>query len=129
MSSDGACEAGKDCQTGADCPSGFYCEEDSPVPKPCPLGTYMLPSSVGATDVSACQNCPEGRYCATSGLSSNIADLPVCDADGFHCEVAAQVEKPSLFVCPQGLGLFISRNNVSVDEMINGQKFLMPRSQ
>ena len=105
MSSDGACEAGKDCQTGDDCPSGYYCEQDSPVPKPCPLGTYMLPTDDGATDVNACQDCPEGRYCATSGLSSTIPNLPQCNSDGFHCEVAAQVEKSSLYVCPQGLGL------------------------
>ena len=102
MSSDGACAAGIDCQTGNDCPSGYYCEENSPASKPCPLGTYMEPSTTGASDISSCLNCPQGKYCSTSGLIREESQLPDCNEDGFHCEESAQVSKPSQYVCPEG---------------------------
>lgn len=85
---------------GGRCTPGHYCPAGSILPTACPIGTYS-PSNA-SVDVSACLQCPPGKYCATTGLS---APTGLCDA-GYYCVNNATSATPTDGtkgdICPQG---------------------------
>ena len=86
--------------TGAQCPAGYYCEEGSIAPKPCLAGTYN-PNS-GSTSDSACFTCPEGKYCAGTGLSDASGDC----YQGYYCPTGSVSSRANTcsagYKCPTG---------------------------
>lgn len=92
-----------------DCPEGFYCDPaEGPVesPKPCPEGHYCplgtsykksfpclagtFGPDTGYANISQCQPCLPGSYCAVPGLS-NVTGL--CYA-GYYCKKGAKEPSP-----------------------------------
>uniref|UniRef100_A0A7S3JP84 Chitin-binding type-2 domain-containing protein n=1 Tax=Aureoumbra lagunensis TaxID=44058 RepID=A0A7S3JP84_9STRA len=105
----GVCAAGFYCPLGSiyangtgsdgetsECPAGAYCPEGSKVPILCPIGTYSEFS--GQSDLSTCQNCTAGRFCASEGLSEPTADI---DA-GYYGGSGVSTSRPTETRCPQG---------------------------
>lgn len=87
--------------TGGLCPEGFYCPPVTASPFPCPLGTFS--NTVQLTNVSQCQSCTPGSYCAEFNLTSPTGD---CDG-GFVCTGGADMPNPdgsdsTGFPCPPG---------------------------
>ena len=95
--------------TCVECPEGFYCDPaEGPVvnPKPCPAGHYCplgtsyrmsfaCPAGTfgpgqGYSNITQCQPCLPGSYCAVSGLS-NVTGL--CYA-GYYCMTGAKDPAP-----------------------------------
>ena len=74
------------CLPGAKCPKGYYCPAGSSTPLGCPLGTTG--NTEGATDVSACTQCPPHSFCPPGG-----GQWP-CDP-GFVCSGGASVPRPT----------------------------------
>ena len=71
------------------CPSGSYCPSgraDAPIP--CGRGTYN--EATGGKEISDCNDCMQGYYCETEGLSNVTAQ---CDP-GYYCKRGAQVRNP-----------------------------------
>ena len=100
----GLCDAGYFCN-GSDiepnpanqiCPAGFYCEQGSGSPTPCPEGT--LSSVLGATNVTWCEPCTSGFYCA--GPADTSVTGP-CDA-GYYCPPGQHSATPAEFECTLG---------------------------
>jgi len=60
----------------------------------CPLGTYN--PREGAQAVGSCEQCPNGKYCGTTGLSTSGSD---CTA-GYYCTRGASSATAN--TCPQG---------------------------
>lgn len=82
------------------CPAGNWCASGSEQPTKCALGTYN--SREGAQTASSCENCPNGKYCGTLGLSTPGSD---CTA-GYYCgrgaSSATQNVCPAGYYCPAG---------------------------
>ena len=63
----GDCWAGFYCDWGSSradealCPAGFFCPSGTPVPMPCPAGTFS--SETGNTHQNNCTTCTPGYYC------------------------------------------------------------------
>lgn len=84
-----------------DCPAGYYCPEGSPMPVPCPAGTYnTLTNKVAETD---CTLCTAGFYCIEIARATAPTDL--CLA-GFYCPEGSTHETmeycPVAHSCPTG---------------------------
>lgn len=83
------------------CPKGFYCIEGTTTPIPCDVGTYSNTS--GLKDQEECLTCPDGRYCASSGL---VSPTGLCAA-GFFCPIGSinaygESSYSSSKFCPRG---------------------------
>ncbi|XP_075892173.1 uncharacterized protein LOC142895201 [Nelusetta ayraudi] len=90
------------------CPRGHYCPPgaQSGAAFPCPAGAFG--GQMGLSDRSACERCPPGRYCGSSGLA---APSGLC-SPGYICILgsasAQPVEGPTGgrcsagFYCPEG---------------------------
>lgn len=86
------------------CPVGFYCPQgtQSSTEFPCPPGTYnSLPNRGNLTE---CNSCLGGRYCATNALSSASGSGPCMG--GYFCRLGATKPNPTDGVtgniCPSG---------------------------
>ncbi|KAG2866757.1 hypothetical protein PC113_g2544 [Phytophthora cactorum] len=65
--------------TYADCPAGHYCPTGTAeIPVSCPVGTFS--NSIRLTNVTECQNCTAGSFCATMGL---VQPTGLCAAGNF----------------------------------------------
>jgi hypothetical protein len=91
------CEIGSINATSIVCPIGHYCPEGSPMPTPCPRGTYT--NAEGNSNVTQCDPCDPGWYCNDTGLHSPTAQ---CDP-GFYCPGGDDVANPVDTPCPIGL--------------------------
>jgi hypothetical protein len=74
------------------CPEGYYCEAGTVSPTPCPKGKYN-PSVAGAA-ISACLDCPAGKYCDEMGISSSAIASKDC-RQGFLCIGASTTPTPT----------------------------------
>ena len=86
-----------------ECPIGYFCQEESRVPMPCPVGTFS--QSRGVINVSGCEPCPRGRYCDFTGPVM-VSEAPPCAA-GFVCTGGSPNPTPGIhsihgFPCPPG---------------------------
>jgi hypothetical protein len=71
------------------CPAGFFCPKGTGYkPNPCPAGTYS--SIEGLARASQCLQCPVGKYCSVSNLTSPDGDC----APGFYCRYGVNVYQP-----------------------------------
>lgn len=90
----GACPSKNYCPPNTaqafECPEGYYCPKDTEVPIPCPRKTFG--SGPGLSSVGECTNCPGGRFCMQTGLSTIFGDGN-CDP-GFTCDEANVVPYP-----------------------------------
>ena len=78
----------------------------SPVPEPCPVGTYR--DEEASYDISHCTDCDEGYACQTVGL---MAPVVMCAA-GYYCMAGSSVSHPDGesfgdlchvgYFCPEG---------------------------
>lgn len=69
---------------GGICPWGHYCPQGTSNPTACSPGTVR--DNVGASVSTDCQPCPPGKYCPSSGTSSNIpTNAPVTCTKGYYC--------------------------------------------
>jgi len=78
------CPAGYYCRgtnTENKCPNGMYCLGD--IKYPCPAGTYMLPSTTGASIIASCLACPQGFGCNSYKFPYPLSFA--CSA-GFYCD-------------------------------------------
>ena len=108
---DGPCSAGYYCDEGSViptqgiCPPGFYCTVGTPLPIACPPSKYCVQgtsvpancapgttSTGGATDITACNNCPAGSYC--DGNGNNPVTCPI----GTYCPGGTSIP----IRCPAG---------------------------
>jgi hypothetical protein len=82
------------------CPEGSYCIGGQDAATPCPAGTYG--PREGITNVNDCENCPYGKYCGTTGLTTPGSD---CNA-GYYCgrgsDTATETICPAGYYCPSG---------------------------
>ena len=96
------CEGGSSTPTPQDgvagglCTPGHYCPAGSALPTPCPEGT--LNAKPGSHNVSQCDPCTPGYYCATPGLTNATAK---CHA-GYYCPSGVSVPTPPEYICPFG---------------------------
>ncbi|WAR00859.1 hypothetical protein MAR_025231 [Mya arenaria] len=78
----GPCNEGFVCVSGSDtpsptsvvgyvCPAGSYCPAQSAVETPCPAGTFS--NTTGLHNVSSCEQCTPGYFCAADGELSLTA--------------------------------------------------------
>ena len=101
---DGLCSPGFYCPQGRslastlgfECPQGSYCPEGTSVPEPCPPGT--LSTAIMLSNVSQCEACPGGKFCAASGLTHFSG---YC-AGGYYCPPSSYATHPQWVVCPIG---------------------------
>ncbi|CEM37955.1 unnamed protein product [Vitrella brassicaformis CCMP3155] len=99
---DGPCLAGYYCDGGAifnnenDCPPGAYCPEGSGREVLCPPGSFS--NDTRNEELSDCDNCPAGEYCADRGLTEPTGN---CTA-GFFCLENSTWHQPSGGECPEG---------------------------
>lgn len=87
------CGAGFYCPNTAmdsafDCLVGHYCPLGTVDPIPCPPGTFR--STTGAAEITDCDPCTTGKYCAEYGLSVESGDC----AAGYYCEIGSPYEYP-----------------------------------
>ncbi|XP_072885876.1 uncharacterized protein [Hemitrygon akajei] len=78
-----------DGKTGEPCPTGSYCPSGTPIPIPCPAGTWS--NSTGSKTQEECQLCPEGWYCNSTGLKSPSGRC----APGYYCTRGATSPRPT----------------------------------
>ncbi|OAF70026.1 hypothetical protein A3Q56_02216, partial [Intoshia linei] len=96
------CKAGYYCPTGSSienpkiCPKAHYCLIESPLPLPCPIGTFS--NMKGLQAKSDCSPCTPGMYCETVGLT---APTGAC-ASGYFCTGSDTSKNPILSKCPVG---------------------------
>ena len=86
-----------------ECPNGFYCPQGSRVPIACPQGTFSQTRCV--TNVTGCELCPSGRFCAFTGPVM-VEQAPPC-APGFVCTGGSPTPTPDFgshfgYPCPVG---------------------------
>lgn len=68
----GDCLPGFHCNWGSSradetlCPAGFFCPSGTPVPLPCPAGTFS--TKAGNTQQDNCTSCTSGYYCEGCGF-------------------------------------------------------------
>nr|XP_057935999.1 SCO-spondin isoform X4 [Doryrhamphus excisus] len=78
------------------CPAGHYCPLGTPLPVPCPLGTFQ--SSRGGPSRESCQPCPLGHYCHQRGLTQASGQC----AGGYYCPPGQSSERPPQHICSVG---------------------------
>lgn len=82
------------------CPAGSYCEAAVAAPTACPLGTYN--PREGAYELAGCEQCPHGKFCGSTGLSSTGSD---CTA-GYYCARGSSSATANVcqvgYYCPSG---------------------------
>eukprot|EP00163_Fabomonas_tropica_P011852 TRINITY_DN227_c0_g2_i1.p1 TRINITY_DN227_c0_g2~~TRINITY_DN227_c0_g2_i1.p1 ORF type:complete len:7500 (+),score=2428.07 TRINITY_DN227_c0_g2_i1:177-22676(+) len=84
------------------CPAGSYCPLGTASAIKCPTGTYS--NQIGQDNITACLDCPPGRYCDAEGLTAPAGDC----SPGFYC--IGRVDTPTPFnlalqfgaLCPKG---------------------------
>lgn len=74
---------------GVLCPEGHFCAMGTPVPEPCPVGTWSNSTGLGIS--SECQLCSGGHYCNGTGLAEPSGP---CNA-GFYCTNGAKTPMPN----------------------------------
>lgn len=79
------------------CPAGNYCPQGSPVPIPCPSGTYRF-NQLGAA-LTDCAECTEGYYCTDIALTTTQGE---CDA-GYYCFAEQRWPRPPIGSLPTTL--------------------------
>ena len=79
---------------GDQCHPGHYCPQGTTMMHPCGPGTYN--EVKGSKDVSACLQCPPGKYCNETGAASWAGS---CYA-GYHCSGGATRPDPPDSLCP-----------------------------
>ncbi|XP_036928145.1 uncharacterized protein LOC119004899 isoform X4 [Acanthopagrus latus] len=95
----GDCLAGFYCDWGSSradealCPAGFFCPSGTPVPMPCPAGTFS--SETGNMHQDNCTTCTPGYYCNAEG-TVQPALCPV----GYYCPPGVTLGLE--FPCPAG---------------------------
>ncbi|XP_033971267.1 zonadhesin-like [Trematomus bernacchii] len=87
------CDRGSSRADNAFCPAGFFCPSRTPVPMPCPAGTFS--SAIGNTHQNNCTSCSPGYYCQDAG-SVQPALCPV----GYYCPPGLTLGLE--FPCPPG---------------------------
>ncbi|XP_010794964.1 zonadhesin-like [Notothenia coriiceps] len=87
------CDRGSSRADNAFCPAGFFCPSRTPVPIPCPAGTFS--SEIGNTHQNNCTACTPGYYCQDAG-SVQPALCPV----GYYCPPGLTLGLE--FPCPSG---------------------------
>ena len=82
------------------CPVGHYCPPSSSFPVPCPAGTFNDLS--GRRNLSDCELCPPGLFCAQSGLATPSGPC----SGGWFCTLGSPSSQPENFlyggVCEPG---------------------------
>ncbi|GLD57311.1 zonadhesin-like isoform X1 [Lates japonicus] len=95
----GDCWAGFYCGWGSSradqalCPAGFFCPSGTPVPMPCPAGTFS--SETGNTHQDNCTTCTPGSYCQAEGTVQ-----PALCPLGYYCPPGLTIGLE--FPCPPG---------------------------
>ncbi|NXV42397.1 WBC30 protein, partial [Uria aalge] len=90
--------------TGDVCPAGAYCPPGSPLPIPCPPGTYSNMSGLRSIqEAGSCKPCPAGMYCSVAGLTEPEGHCQ----PGYYCiQGRTKTAKPedgiSGDLCPRG---------------------------
>ncbi|KAJ7990480.1 hypothetical protein DPEC_G00300750 [Dallia pectoralis] len=108
----GNCSAGFWCRKGAStptpvdgisgspCPAGQYCPSATPVPTPCPPGTWSNSSGLGRLE--ECRPCTGGHYCDSANLTAPTGPC----AGGYYCLDSATTPTPATGPaggpCPEG---------------------------
>lgn len=82
--------------TGNICPQGHFCKKGTYNPEACPIGTFS--ASEGNKNISNCELCTAGYYCASKGLTK---PTDVCDG-GFYCPSGQSSKRPSKYICTPG---------------------------
>lgn len=90
------CPEGSTSNTSESCCPGHYCPEGTPVPLPCPTGTYS--SSTNLSHFSQCLPCTPGFYCEGHGLTQPMGP---CDGD-VYCPAGSTNACPFNVTCPIG---------------------------
>ena len=91
---DGLLQNGSDCALGVSqpmpCPAGSYCPQGTMFADQylCPEGTFS--SSLYLSNMSQCQSCSEGYYCASRG---QITPTGMCSA-GYYCTGGSNTSTP-----------------------------------
>ncbi|XP_070399343.1 multiple epidermal growth factor-like domains protein 6 [Nothobranchius furzeri] len=88
------CPPGQSVATALPCPSGHFCLEGSPVPEPCPSGTYQ-----DRDKQASCTVCEPGYYCDRRSGLTNIS-LPRPCPKGHYCPAGTAL--PNQHPCPIG---------------------------
>uniref|UniRef100_A0A286XEQ6 Uncharacterized protein n=1 Tax=Cavia porcellus TaxID=10141 RepID=A0A286XEQ6_CAVPO len=111
QSPSGQCPAGYYCDPSAGpiqdfslypCPQGYYCPLGTAkaIHHSCPVGTFG--ARKGLMNISECQPCPAGKFCAQPGLTDPTGDC----ASGHWCKSGATSKDPTDgtqgFLCPPG---------------------------
>lgn len=103
-SPEGLCNAGYFCN-GSDtqpdpsdqvCPVGHYCEQGSATPTPCPSGT--MSNTAGNTNLTDCNSCTPGYYCAGTGNTNYTGPC----APNYYCPSGQQSSTPNEYNCTIG---------------------------
>ena len=80
------CDAGNYCPDATiepiECPSGAYCPTRRERPEYCNIGSYMDNANVPSESQADCEQCEEGSYCPTIGMTND--DMLTCDP-GYYC--------------------------------------------
>ncbi len=76
------------------CPAGSYCTSGQDAATPCPAGRYN--PREGAQMLTDCEQCPNGKYCGTTGLSTPGSDC----TPGYYCQRGESSATAS--ICPKG---------------------------
>ncbi|RUS80924.1 hypothetical protein EGW08_011305, partial [Elysia chlorotica] len=101
---EGLCDAGFYCPGGdiqpdppsTPCPSGQYCPLGSDTPTPCPAGTFSF--TPGNTNLSNCDACTPGYFCAGVGNTNYTGPC----LSGFYCPAGQDSANPPEFNCTLG---------------------------
>lgn len=79
------------------CPKGAYCIVATPLPQPCPEGTYR--NAKGGEKEQDCFDCPAGKYCVVDANNTIPQPTGPCPA-GYYCPNKTGVA--TTYPCPAG---------------------------
>ena len=95
------CQEGFYCPTGSKifnelpCTDGYYCVRATPLPEPCPNGTYGVPGA-SLSNINECTKCDAGHYCNGVGLTKPSGE---CEP-GYFCPVGSNSK--TMYECSKG---------------------------